>query len=408
MTVITEAMLVKLTSPHFLRPAYQPIVDLREGAIVGYEALARWPDLQVEPEEAFEASVRQGTVGALDWACQTQALLGALDAGLDRGITLFVNAEPGSFANPPPTDFLVASDRADRELRVVVELTERALLRSPAELLRTVAKIRSRGWGVAVDDVGTAPESLALVPFISPDVIKLDLRMVQRWPDAEQGRIMAAVMAHAERTGATILAEGIETDQHLEQALALGATIGQGWHFAAAGVLASEPGPAPGIPFLDPPGTPPVTPFDLVAGGDLRIGRKGLLLGITRHLEHQGMSLAPPPVVLAGYHLAGTTGRLAKDPYAQLALRCPLVAVFGDGLEAGAWPGVRSSSLAPDDPLRREWTVVVVGPHYAGALIARDLGDTGPDLERRFSFTVTHRRDLVVEAARSMLDRVGR
>lgn len=407
MTVITDAMLEKLTSPDFLRPAYQPIVDLREGAVVGYEALARWPTLEVAPEEAFEASLRRGPAGALDWACQTQALLGALDAGLDRATTLFVNAEPTSFAGQPPTEFLAASDRADRQLRVVVELTERALLRSPAELLRTVAKIRSRGWGVAVDDVGTAPESLALVPFISPDVIKLDLLMVQRWPDAEQGRIMAAVMAHAERTGATVLAEGIETDQHLEQALALGATVGQGWHFAAAGVLEPEPGRPPGIPFLPPPAAPTGTPFDLVARHDLRIGRKGLLLGISRHLEQQGMSLGPPPVVLTAYHPGGPDAAAAAVPYARMARRCPLVAVFGDDLDARAWSGVRRTQLDADDPLRREWTMVVVGAHYAGALIARDLGDRGPELERRFSFTVTHRRELVVEAARSMLDRVG-
>ena len=57
--------------------------------------------------------------------------------------------------------------------------------------------------------------------------------------------------------------------------------------------------------------------------------------------------------------------------------------------------------------LAREWNVVVVGPHYAAALLARDLGDVDvPDAERRFQFVVTHRRDVVLNAARSLFARL--
>jgi hypothetical protein len=50
--------------------------------------------------------------------------------------------------------------------------------------------------------------------------------------------------------------------------------------------------------------------------------------------------------------------------------------------------------------------VVIVGTHYAGALIAKDLGDSGPDRDRRFAFTLTHNHDTVLKAARSLLERV--
>ena len=59
--------------------------------------------------------------------------------------------------------------------------------------------------------------------------------------------------------------------------------------------------------------------------------------------------------------------------------------------------------LGTDDPLRGEWNVIAVGPHQAAALVARDLGDTGAEPDRRFDFAVTHDRALVVEAARSLL-----
>ncbi len=58
-------------------------------------------------------------------------------------------------------------------------MTERALANKPAELLRVVEDIRAQGWGIALDDVGADWRSLALMPFIRPDVIKLDMHLVQ-------------------------------------------------------------------------------------------------------------------------------------------------------------------------------------------------------------------------------------
>jgi DICT domain-containing protein len=69
-------------------------------------------------------------------------------------------------------------------------------------------------------------------------------------------------------------------------------------------------------------------------------------------------------------------------------------------------PTVRGADLASDDVLRGEWVVTVVGPHFAGALIAKDLLDGGPDRQRRFLFTITYDRDQVIRAANSLLRRV--
>jgi DICT domain-containing protein len=69
-------------------------------------------------------------------------------------------------------------------------------------------------------------------------------------------------------------------------------------------------------------------------------------------------------------------------------------------------PGVRGATLHAGDRLRGEWTVAVVGTHFAGALVSRDLGDSGPDMQRRFDFTITHDRELVLTAARALLRRI--
>ena len=67
---------------------------------------------------------------------------------------------------------------------------------------------------------------------------------------------------------------------------------------------------------------------------------------------------------------------------------------------------MRGAPLAPDDPLIGEWDVVVLTPHFAAALLARDLGDDGPDLERSFEYALTYRRDVVVRAASALMSRV--
>jgi EAL domain-containing protein (putative c-di-GMP-specific phosphodiesterase class I) len=109
----------------------------------------------------------------------------------------------------------------------VLEITERALAARPAELLRTVERVRARGWGIALDDVGADPTSLAFMSLLRPDVIKLDLGLVQGEPPPEIAGVMNAVNAYAERSGALILTEGIEDTRRVTTSLALGPPSGR-------------------------------------------------------------------------------------------------------------------------------------------------------------------------------------
>jgi DICT domain-containing protein len=69
-------------------------------------------------------------------------------------------------------------------------------------------------------------------------------------------------------------------------------------------------------------------------------------------------------------------------------------------------PGVSGAAIDPADPIVEEWSLVVVGPHFAGAVLARDIGDMGEDSARRFDYVVTYDRELVVAAASALLRRV--
>lgn len=388
---------------------YQPIVELDSGSVAGYEALARGPQgSELEsPDRLFGAASRCGRVVDLDWVCRAAAFDGALQAGLGRATPLFVNVEPLSLRTAPPADIEQLVALASSALSIVIEVTERSLLADPAGLIAALASFRSLGIGVAIDDLGADPASLALLPFIQPDVIKLDMSLVRRHRYSEIASIAGAVRADAERRGATILAEGIETEEHLERALVLGARLGQGWMF--------------GRPATLPAGSPhrqrrtdrlislagcqptPLTPWSLVEGSPLRRTTTKRLLMPMSHLIEQRALTGDPCVVLGAFQSATHFTPATQRRYQELAASRSMVGAIGVGLCDAPADGVRGGNLESDHPLAGEWTVAVVGPHDAAALIAKDRDDTGSDLDRRFDYVITHDRDTVISAARSLM-----
>ncbi|WP_250004399.1 EAL domain-containing protein [Actinoplanes sp. M2I2] len=389
---------------------FQPLVEISTGRVLGYEALSRGPagSPWERPDLLFAAAREVGRDSELDWICRARAYEGALAADLDPGLTLFVNMEPSAARTPCPPDLLPMIERARHRLRVVTEMTERAIAGDPSGLLAAAAACRTAEWGVALDDVGADPMSLALMPFVQPDVVKLDMAMLHAPGDPHTATVVAAVAAYAEASGAVVLAEGIETEQHLAIARTMGATVGQGWHFGRPAVLPPTSGGGATLPFIPPPRPDDRTPFTIVAAHrPVGTATKAQLMPMSRHLEALANDGGEPPVLLACFQEARHFTPATARRFRRLAANSPLVAALGTGLTDEPIPGVRGACLSEDDALRGEWNVIVVGPHRAAALVARDLGDTGPDSERRFDFALTHDRALVIEAARSLLTRLS-
>ncbi|GII21008.1 sensor domain-containing phosphodiesterase [Planosporangium mesophilum] len=398
---------------------FQPLVHLDTYETVGFEALSRGPvgSPWYEPSALFPAAQAAGRLAELDWMCRVLAYQQALRADLDQSIALFVNTEPLALRTECPADLAPWLETARRRLRVVTEMTERAVAADPSALLTAAATARSSGWGVAFDDVGANPASLALMPFVHPDVVKLDMHLVHHPHRPEVARVVNAVVAYAERTGATILAEGIETEEHLATARSMGARVGQGWYFGRAQRL-RQPPPPPRDPlaFVPAPETAAPasraearTPFEIVsARRPTSLSTKRMLLPISQYLEAKATDRTEPPVLLScfqeGRHLTPATVRR----YTDIADTAALVAVLATDVDEEPIQGVRGAQLTYDDPLRGEWNVIVVGPHFTGALVARDLGDSGPEMARRFEYALTYDRGLVLAAARSLLHWVVR
>ncbi len=402
--------LERILATHAVTTVFQPIVEIESGSVIGYEALARGPEgspLQ-RPDRLFAAAVAAGRVDELDWLCRATAVRAALDAGLGRSAALFLNCEPSSVGTPCPADHAEIWERAVAELDLVLEITERALTDRPAELSREVGGHRAAGRGIALDDIGADVRSLALLPLIEPDVIKLDLRLVQDRPSTDQAAIVSAVAAERERTGASILAEGIENDDHLAVARTLGATLGQGWLWGRPGPLLTRRG--------RPWSRRPVAPSELVGRTPYEViaaerppaqATKSLLLPMSHHMENRALRIGEGAVVLAAFQDARHFTPHTVRRYEMLARGASLVAALGVGLGEEPVPGVRGAHIEVDDPLVGEWSVIVIGPHFAGALVAQDLGDTGSEPDRRFLFTTAYDRGLVIAAARTLLARIA-
>ena len=406
MTSIDDVLLSRGVSSVF-----QPILDLDAGTVVAYEALARGPEGDLAlPDRLLAAAREAGRLAELDEACRAAAFTGAVRHGLLAPLTLFVNVEPEVLDSAPLDDLLAIAEAAPGRLRVVLEITERALALRPAELLRTVERVRDLGWAVALDDVGADSMSLAFMSLLRPDVVKLDLRLVQERPGPAIAEIMNAVNDYAETSGAVLLAEGIETEEHLVMARALGARLGQGWLFGRP-----APGPATAyrvaelvLPERPAGGDLDQSPFAcLPADVPLRRSPKSLLIELSKQLERGAMRLGETCVVAATFQEARHFTPSTAQRYRDLVERTGFVCALGEDLPAEPVPGVRGAALHPDDPLRGEWDLTVVSPHFSAALLARDLGDTGPDRERMFEYALTYRRDVVVRATTSLLSRVA-
>ena len=286
------------------------------------------------PDSLFAAARTAGCLAELDEACRRAAFSGAVSQGLLAPLTLFVNVEPEVLDAAPLDDLLDIAKEASGELRIVIEITERSLATRPAELLRTMKRVREIGWGIALDDVGAEEASLAFMPLLRPDVVKLDLRLVQDRPGPEVAEIMNAVNAYAERTGALLLAEGIETPAHRDFAQSLGAELGQGWLF---GRPVEQPSACsvgklklPAHEFVDTSYGGELSPFEcLPDGATLRVSTKGLLIELSKQLEREAIRLGPTCVVTAAFQEAR---------HFTVATRTPLRETRGEHrLRRGTW-----------------------------------------------------------------------
>jgi EAL domain-containing protein (putative c-di-GMP-specific phosphodiesterase class I)/GGDEF domain-containing protein len=229
---------------------FQPVVDLATGETIGHEALARGPkDSGFEmPAAMFAMSARLGVGVDLDRLCRRRAVQGSGALGETGRGKIFLNVLPGSLFDPEWFEesfagLLSESSLSPRDL--VLEVSERGADPDIDRLVSGLEALRDRGFGVALDDVGTGYASLATIEKVRPDYLKVDVSLVRGVDENLIKQELLSSLVHiARRIGAAVVAEGIESEKEAEAIRATGAPLGQGYLFAGPSVPGGAPRPA--------------------------------------------------------------------------------------------------------------------------------------------------------------------
>lgn len=217
-------------------PVYQPIVELVSRRTIGYEALTRFDaEPHRTPDVWFEEAAEVGLGERLEASAIRAAVGPAAASGAVDGY-LSLNLSPETILAGGLSEALSPLQPA----QVVLEVTEHAPVADYEALVAALAPFRAAGGRLAVDDAGAGFASLRHILLLNPDIIKLDISLTRDIDtDIAKRSLATALIAFATETGATILAEGIETESELQTLRALGVRHGQGWHLG-------RPGPLPG------------------------------------------------------------------------------------------------------------------------------------------------------------------
>lgn len=214
---------------------YQPVFELPHQAVIGYEALARFPDPQDYPvSQWFRDAAEAGLAVSLELAAIRRALE-ALRA-LPAEHWLAINASPQTLCSPQLHELLERYEIS----RVVLELTEHAQIADYAQLSSMLAPLRAAGARVAVDDVGAGYASFQHVLELKPDIIKLDKALTcGLQSDPVKQALVRALVVFADEVDAVIIAEGVETVDELDALTAQGISRLQGYHLARPAPLSA-------------------------------------------------------------------------------------------------------------------------------------------------------------------------
>jgi diguanylate cyclase (GGDEF)-like protein/PAS domain S-box-containing protein len=238
---------------------FQPIVELDDTGVVGFEALMRWrhPERGSVPPSVFIGLAEQsdlilelGAFALHESVAAAGTWSGTGTGGVRPYVT--VNLSPFQFRDPDLVS-MITRELHESKIepdRLIIEITESATLNYVAETLNVMEELSQLGIGFALDDFGTGYSSLSYLALMRPRIIKIDQSFVS--PKHETSRndtLLEAIVALGHNLDMTMLAEGIETKAQLQRLQRLGCELGQGYLFSHAvpadaipAMLARSPG----------------------------------------------------------------------------------------------------------------------------------------------------------------------
>lgn len=216
---------------------FQPIIDMKDNRIYGYETLTRGVQEDgslMYPDILFAKSKRNDYNFKLDRLCRESALKTAATKKVHQKV--FINFIPTSIYDP---EFCLNSTvKWAKQLefdpsQIVFEVVETELVKDQEHLKKILQYYREKGFKIALDDVGEGYSSLNMLIELKPDIIKIDRNIISDIDRNElKQSVYKALYTLAKEHNITVLAEGIETAYELDMIKSIGVDLAQGYYFA--------------------------------------------------------------------------------------------------------------------------------------------------------------------------------
>jgi diguanylate cyclase (GGDEF)-like protein len=224
------------------RLAYQPIVDLAEGRVAGFESLLRWqhpergltrPDvfLPIAMELGLMKNIGEWSLGE---ACRQLKRWQEQFPGI-RPLTVSVNFSIEHFTQDHITELIQTVIRRSclDAASLKIEITESEMMKNPDAASQVLAEIKAQGVDTCLDDFGTGYSSLSHLQQLAIRYLKIDQSFVRRLgTDDDALAIVKTIIALAHQLGRQVIAEGVETAEHLAMLRSLDCEYGQGYFFS--------------------------------------------------------------------------------------------------------------------------------------------------------------------------------
>jgi diguanylate cyclase (GGDEF)-like protein/PAS domain S-box-containing protein len=220
---------------------YQPIINLRTGRVIGFEALVRWNHPErglLGPDQFIHFAEETGLIvpiGAwvLETACRQTARWQALRTDPKRApLVINVNLSPRQLADPTlaATVARIVRETGIDASAVCLELTESALMQNVESTIDAMLAIRTIGVHLSIDDFGTGYSSLSYLKRFPVEALKIDRSFIDGLGrEVEDTSIVEAIVTLAHALGLTAVAEGLETPTQLEALRVIGCDYAQGF-----------------------------------------------------------------------------------------------------------------------------------------------------------------------------------
>ena len=209
--------------------ASQPIFDLRNMKKVGFELLSRLDyEGYSSPDTFFPFARNANLLGIVDYACLKTCLNALKDVPVSRMI--YINMFPSTLTEIPVERLLQDFESAGKRISFCLEINEQQILGDLAYLIPSVMKLKSEGIMIALDDYGFGHSSIEALILLEPDIVKIDRKIINGISkDTRKFNSLKRLLKVIESCKASVIAEGIESQEDFEVLRNLGVTYGQGF-----------------------------------------------------------------------------------------------------------------------------------------------------------------------------------